>query len=368
MIAGRDAYIDSKDGSKTGKEFYLLEDDYPKEAPSKAIVKRCSFHLALLSVGGMTCSVGSCTLFFEDGVNHCVFGLTNFHCIESTSQLRVHTKIIPHQRLQRVHGVFSCAAFSARTFDDSSADKDHLDFFMFRFPGLNGPWEENCCTKGNILHGIEDDDGDPIDDEGNKMVTVGSKIFMLSHPLGGHARLSFGEVKEIRGYEFTHDLSSTPGSSGAPIFTYEGTIIGIHFRRTLGIKIQRISDQFAQKTWEKAGNIFSGLEKKILSVKPFKKLEVASVNKGEIVTMDHDDFNLDRFWNRFFPTSTWDDSISLDVLARQLKGIKNLFPAKFPVKIFKVANDEINDEISQCGPFRLGFTLEEANFVFVGDS
>lgn len=73
----------------------------------------------------------------------------------------------------------------------------------------------------------------------------GMQCFAIGHPDGGHARFSIGKVEKINTFSFDHTCETRTGSSGCPIFSMDGKLLGVHFFGGRAMKMWRVMDKVA---------------------------------------------------------------------------------------------------------------------------
>eukprot|EP00026_Physarum_polycephalum_P005934 Phypoly_transcript_05973.p1 GENE.Phypoly_transcript_05973~~Phypoly_transcript_05973.p1 ORF type:complete len:519 (+),score=101.85 Phypoly_transcript_05973:83-1639(+) len=76
---------------------------------------------------------------------------------------------------------------------------------------------------------------------------VGTRCFAIGHPLGGHQRVSVGQVTHDLPHSFGHSCKTFAGSSGCPIFSLDGQVLGIHHHDGRAMKISKLFDHVEQK-------------------------------------------------------------------------------------------------------------------------
>lgn len=59
---------------------------------------------------------------------------------------------------------------------------------------------------------------------------IGQQVIMLQYPNGVYS-LDGNHIEEINGYEIMYHLGADNGSSGSPLVTYGGDVVGVHRRR-----------------------------------------------------------------------------------------------------------------------------------------
>lgn len=69
--------------------------------------------------------------------------------------------------------------------------------------------------------------------EGDEYAQIKSRLLLqvIGHPVeecDGTKHFAIGELYDIRGYNILHKASTTPGSSGSPLLTADGNVVGIH--------------------------------------------------------------------------------------------------------------------------------------------
>lgn len=364
-LTARDAYDDAKPKDREGRRFHRLDQLSTTlvEGVDPSLIKEAAQCVGLLVDMGKTyLSAGSCTLIMESGVNKCVLGITNRHVKESKAEFRDPDRTAlfvgkDHVPIETV----SFLAHSSRVPKEQVADQNHMDFIIFRLPGLNDEWEKQKKPNGNVLHENQDDDGDPIDRDGKKLVSKGTKLFMISHPLGGHARVSFGEVVEMGHYEFKHNISSCSGSSGAPIFNIEGRIVGLHYASGWAIKFWRINDVLESQSWERVARINKSIVQKMDSQMYYACQEQGfeyhpTAVLGLKCTCD-DDFDPKLIVDRLHLYETSDDEEHQRIVAAQLSFLRSKFQAEpHPeMVIFECQRSLAKDLLAEKGCPRLAY-------------
>lgn len=58
----------------------------------------------------------------------------------------------------------------------------------------------------------------------------GEAVFTIHHPEGKEKHISIGNVLRLEDKHFYHNLETRPGSSGAPILSKQGEVVGLHYR------------------------------------------------------------------------------------------------------------------------------------------
>lgn len=98
-----------------------------------------------------------------------------------------------------------------------------------------------------------DIDGNPVSDNNVPFVKINDPCFLLSHPGGGHLRVSFGKVTDIGNHLIHHNCPSKRGSSGGALCNAQGNIIRVH------IGSPTDDDKIACKIWRFIGQVEDSL-------------------------------------------------------------------------------------------------------------
>jgi Trypsin-like peptidase domain len=71
---------------------------------------------------------------------------------------------------------------------------------------------------------------EPIPIPMNREPIRSEALMILQHPLGGTIKFTLGRLDEvILGGKFTHNVNTLPGSSGAPCFSSDWSLLGMHY-------------------------------------------------------------------------------------------------------------------------------------------
>ena len=97
---------------------------------------------------------------------------------------------------------------------------------------LISPW-----TDGNLdatVIGIKQGMAGRMMNQGARFIEMGTAIVgnvaaVIGHPEGDETSIDYGKIEQINNeYQILHRSSTKPGSSGSPLVTMEGKVIGIH--------------------------------------------------------------------------------------------------------------------------------------------
>jgi len=116
----------------------------------------------------------------------------------------------------------------------------------------------------------------------------GMEVLSLGYPFGKDLTNGSGEIININGYEFEHNISTEQGSSGSPIILFNVLkVIGIHKygdlekRVNVGIFIGEIFDEI-KNDLKKVNN-----EKKNIGVKEDDERNIERIDKNNILDLSH---------------------------------------------------------------------------------
>lgn len=139
--------------------------------------------------------------------------VTNEHCVNSQEICDSTTVIFGYQELPDGNvspgSNYSCSSFIRANFD--------LDYALLAVAGNPG------ATWGHVAFS-------------GSSVSAGESLFVIQHPAGEPKQVSIQDCSvsqpvadgRARGTDFAHTCDTLGGSSGSPIFTLDGRLVGLH--------------------------------------------------------------------------------------------------------------------------------------------
>ena len=210
-----------------------------------------------------------------------------------------------------------------------------------------------------------------------------SDIFTVQHPLGKNAACASGIIVDINGFEFDHNISTEPGSSGCPIILLNNNInliqvIGIHKNGSIeeningGTFIGEIIDHINKNTINIKNNIVGNNininninQEKIKKLKELKKKYSNAISHANNNSSDNNNLNL-KSSNKILENEIYynDEQIAEIIRKMNIEHNSKLDLENYIIAEIYIQKDNINKEIRIINSFEERIRSKGNNFSY----